>query len=51
MRIGATPYRCASCRCNFVSFKHRKERYVSRKHGGVSGVQPGEPTSAAGGEK
>src|SRR5580692_7760662 len=27
LRIGATPYRCASCRCNFTSFRPCKERY------------------------
>src|SRR5215467_6323624 len=25
LRLGATPYRCAVCRCNFVSFKRCRE--------------------------
>jgi hypothetical protein len=31
LRIGATPYRCAACRCNFASFRPCKERYSWRK--------------------
>lgn len=31
LRIGATPYRCAPCRCNFASFRPCKERYSWRK--------------------
>jgi hypothetical protein len=31
LRIGATPYRCAACRCNFASFKKCRERYSWRK--------------------
>ena len=31
LRLGATPYRCDACRCNFASFRARKERYVSRR--------------------
>jgi hypothetical protein len=31
LRIGATPYRCAACRCNFTSFRPCKERYSWRK--------------------
>jgi DNA-directed RNA polymerase subunit RPC12/RpoP len=31
LRLGATPYRCVSCRCNFASFKRRKEKF-SRQH-------------------
>ena len=31
LRIGATPYRCAACRCNFASFKKCRERYAWRK--------------------
>ncbi|HEV2202137.1 MAG TPA: hypothetical protein VGR73_20140 [Bryobacteraceae bacterium] len=30
LRLGATPYRCAACRCNFVSFKKCKERFTWR---------------------
>ncbi len=31
LRLGATPYRCAVCRCNFVSYRLCKERYSRRK--------------------
>ena len=31
LRLGATPYRCESCRCNFVSFRACKERFSWRK--------------------
>lgn len=31
LRIGATPYRCAACRCNFASFRPCKERFSWRK--------------------
>ena len=31
LRMGATPYRCAACRCNFASFRPCKERYSWRK--------------------
>jgi len=30
LRLGATPYRCAVCRFNFVSFKKCKERFTWR---------------------
>jgi len=30
LRLGATPYRCAACRCNFASFKPCKERFSWR---------------------
>jgi len=30
LRLGATPYRCAACRCNFTSFKPCKERFSWR---------------------
>src|SRR5215831_7140296 len=30
LRLGATPYRCAACRCNFASFKGRKEKFMWR---------------------
>lgn len=26
--LGANRWRCEACRCNFVSFLHRKEKYV-----------------------
>jgi hypothetical protein len=31
LRLGATPYRCAACRCNFASFRPCKERFSWRK--------------------
>jgi len=31
LRMGATPYRCDACRCNFASFRACKERVPSRK--------------------
>lgn len=30
LRIGATPYRCEYCRCNFASFRACKERFLWR---------------------
>jgi hypothetical protein len=30
LRMGATPYRCAACRCNFASFKKCKEKFSWR---------------------
>src|SRR5262245_50650586 len=30
LRSGATPYRCAACRCNFASFKKCKEKFSWR---------------------
>jgi hypothetical protein len=32
LRLGATPYRCEFCRCNFASFRACKERFLWRKH-------------------
>jgi Zn finger protein HypA/HybF involved in hydrogenase expression len=40
LRMGATPYRCAACRCNFASFRRCKERFAWRHQ---------EHTPAAGG--
>ena len=31
LRLGATPYRCAACRCNFASFRPCKEKYSWQK--------------------
>lgn len=31
MSLGASPYRCEACRCNFSSFRPRKARF-SRRH-------------------
>lgn len=30
LRLGAAPYRCAACRCNFASFKPCKEKFSWR---------------------
>jgi hypothetical protein len=30
LRLGATPHRCPACRCNFASFKSRKENFAWR---------------------
>jgi transposase len=32
LRLGATPYRCEFCRCNFASFRACKERFSWRKY-------------------
>ena len=43
LRMGATPYRCAACRCNFASFKECKERFMWRHNTRV----PVPPTGGA----
>jgi len=30
LQAGATPYRCAACRCNFASFRGCKEKFAWR---------------------
>ena len=35
LRLRATPYRCAACRCNFASFKPCKEKYSWRRPGAL----------------
>lgn len=32
LRLGATPYRCEFCRCNFASWRACKERFLWRNH-------------------
>lgn len=32
LRLGATPYRCEYCRCNFASWRACKERFLWRNH-------------------
>src|SRR6478672_727979 len=32
LRLGATPYRCEFCRCNFASWRACKERFSWRKY-------------------
>src|SRR5271154_3400432 len=46
LHLGATPYRCAACRCNFASFRRCKERF-SWRH--TVRVEPS-PQVEAGGE-
>jgi len=50
LSLGANPYRCESCRHNFLSFRRRKERYRPRQaqeagSGGnrTPGREPGGP--------
>ena len=31
LKLGASPYRCETCRCNFTSFRSRRERFSWRK--------------------
>ena len=41
--IGAQPYRCETCRCNFASFLPRGERFSWRKHkqrGAIAAARP-----------
>ena len=45
LRLGATPYRCAACRCNFASFKECKERFMWRHSTRVPA--PGTPEANA----
>jgi hypothetical protein len=40
LRIGATPYRCAACRCNFASFRRCKERFTWRHKTRVATATP-----------
>jgi hypothetical protein len=49
LRLGATPYRCAACRCNFASFKECKERFMWR-HSTRVDVAPSESESLPPGE-
>ena len=48
LRMGATPYRCAACRCNFASFRPCKEKFSWRHEtkagtAGVAGNGKAEP--------
>jgi hypothetical protein len=45
LRLGATPYRCAACRCNFASFKECRERFMWR-HKTHTELPPGSPDAA-----
>jgi hypothetical protein len=44
--LGAHPYRCERCRCNFVSFRKRKRKRVSRRRHGADST----PSTADGSE-
>ena len=46
LRLGATPYRCAACRCNFVSYRPCKGRYSWRKNNPAQQDREGQPTEA-----
>jgi hypothetical protein len=48
LRLGATPYRCAACRCNFASFKECKERFMWRHNTRVPASGTAEATTVAG---
>ena len=45
LRLGAKPYRCEYCRCNFVSFRPRRERFSFRRWAKRKSPEPG-PTTA-----
>jgi hypothetical protein len=30
LQVGAKPYRCAACRCNFASFRPRRQKFEWR---------------------
>ncbi len=32
IKFGATPYRCAACRCNFASFRPLRKKFAWRHH-------------------
>lgn len=40
LRMGATPYRCEFCRCNFASFRPCRERFLWRNQGRNGGSAP-----------
>src|SRR5271165_4157 len=41
LRVGATPYRCEFCRCNFASFLACKERFSWRMRAGEAHAETG----------
>lgn len=48
LNMGATPYRCAACRCNFASFKRCKEKFSWRHETKVEvGSVPPRPRQVA----
>jgi hypothetical protein len=46
LKIGATPYRCEFCRCNFASFLACKERFSWRRRRAQAAVAGAEPRAA-----
>src|SRR6266567_23664 len=38
LRLGATPYRCEFCRCNFASFRACKEKFSWRQRAAAAHV-------------
>lgn len=46
LRLGATPYRCAACRCNFASFRRCRERFTWRHQTRVEAGQEARRESA-----
>ena len=44
LRVGATPYRCAACRCNFTSFLPCRERFVWKHEEQPASNHSSEPT-------
>lgn len=50
LRVGATPYRCAACRCNFASFKKCKEKFSWRHETKVDVGASQNPAAAAAAE-
>lgn len=42
LRMGGTPYRCDTCRCNFVSFRACKERISSARTPAAAAIAPQE---------
>jgi hypothetical protein len=48
LRMGATPYRCAPCRCNFASYRPCREKYLWRKNAADANAQINEAKSPDG---
>src|SRR5260370_27838422 len=50
LRLGATPYRCEFCRCNFASFRACKEKFSWRQRATAQvDPEPRPPAPAGGG--
>lgn len=41
LQLGGSPFRCAACRCNFVSFRPRKERVYPEQNTEQNAEQKG----------